>query len=224
MKNHFWTPVMLLMVLMPLTASSSETTTYTYDALGQLISTNVVGESSSGVATTYRYDQAGNRENVTVAGVPVSVVDASFEEPNQNGGFQYNPVVAGATFTGGSGVAANGSAWGFANAPSGTQVAFLQSGSVRAEIVLNIAGLTPGQRYVVAFKMAQRPGFSTDGLVVTAQNTALGTYTPQSGAFQDVTTAVFTANNSVGTLIFTKNPNSGDTSLAIDAVTIVPAS
>jgi YD repeat-containing protein len=43
-------------------AHASETTTYTYDALGRLVKV----ERDDGLKTEYSYDNAGNRTNVTV--------------------------------------------------------------------------------------------------------------------------------------------------------------
>lgn len=47
-------------------AKAQETTTYTYDALGRLVSSKTSG--SQNVTTSIRYDAAGNRTNYTVAG------------------------------------------------------------------------------------------------------------------------------------------------------------
>lgn len=51
-------------------AHAQETTTYTYDAKGRVITTTRSGGPSNGVNATYTYDKADNRTNVTVAGSP----------------------------------------------------------------------------------------------------------------------------------------------------------
>jgi hypothetical protein len=49
-------------------AMASETTTYTYDALGRLVATSSSGTVNNGLATGIAYDPAGNRSNYTVTG------------------------------------------------------------------------------------------------------------------------------------------------------------
>jgi len=49
---------------------ASDTTIYTYDALGRLITTSVTGGPSSGTQTSTTFDPAGNRSSYTVSGVP----------------------------------------------------------------------------------------------------------------------------------------------------------
>src|SRR5262249_55722068 len=55
----------------------------------------------------------------------------------------------------GSGIAANGSAFGNPNAPQGVQSAFVQE---YGTISQSISGLTPGTIYTLTFSAAQRPG------------------------------------------------------------------
>lgn len=50
--------------------SASDTTTYSYDALGRLITTAVTGGPSGGTQTSTVFDPAGNRSTYTVSGVP----------------------------------------------------------------------------------------------------------------------------------------------------------
>jgi len=54
----FWLP----------TASFAETTIYSYDELGRLLSVGHSGGVNNGLATTYTFDAAGNRQNVTTSG------------------------------------------------------------------------------------------------------------------------------------------------------------
>src|SRR3954469_4118123 len=88
-------------------ADAGETRTYTYDALGRLVATSATGTVNDGQTTNIAYDPAGNRQSYTVAGggagTPV-LLDGSFEQPPQNGGFAYDPTVTGVTFSGGAGV------------------------------------------------------------------------------------------------------------------------
>jgi hypothetical protein len=47
---------------------ASETTTYSYDALGRLVATSTTGTFNNGLGTTIAYDAAGNRSCYAVAG------------------------------------------------------------------------------------------------------------------------------------------------------------
>ncbi|MDQ2659413.1 MAG: fibronectin type III domain-containing protein, partial [Verrucomicrobiota bacterium] len=53
--------------------------------------------------------------------------NGGFENPAQASSFVYNPTGAGWVFAGGAGIQGNGSQWGAANAPEGTQTAFVQN-------------------------------------------------------------------------------------------------
>ena len=60
-------------------AQAAETVTYTYDALGRLITTQRSGGPANGVNAQTQYDPSGNRTNVTVSGAasnspPVRVI------------------------------------------------------------------------------------------------------------------------------------------------------
>jgi len=57
-------------VLVGVPAVASETTTYTYDALGRLVTTSVSGGPTNGLSTTTQFDPAGNRTNYQVTGAP----------------------------------------------------------------------------------------------------------------------------------------------------------
>jgi YD repeat-containing protein len=56
------------LVALTAAAQASETTTYTYDALGRLTATSSTGTVNNGVATSVGYDPAGNRSNYAVTG------------------------------------------------------------------------------------------------------------------------------------------------------------
>lgn len=82
MGNHIETKevalkVRILMLCVGLGASGAakaqETTKYTYDALGRLVSSKTTG--SQNVTTDIKYDPAGNRTNYTVAGATNSSGD-----------------------------------------------------------------------------------------------------------------------------------------------------
>jgi YD repeat-containing protein len=225
-------PLLAMFVLvLSAAAQAGVTTTYTYDALGRLVAVSTTGEINN--STTVAYDAAGNRTNFSVTtdgasgGGNAIVADGSFESPPQNGGYTYDPVVSGATFTGGAGVAGNGSAWNFAAAPDGSQVAFISGApTAHGSIALSVTGLTPGATYSVRFYMTQRAGYDPNPVVVSFNGTALGTFTPASTSFTQVTTASFVASGTSGMLNFegTSTAGAATTTMGVDAVTIVAGS
>jgi hypothetical protein len=80
----------------------------------------------------------------------------------------------------GSGVQSNGSAWGFNNAPNGSQYsAFLQGSSYVSQ---TMGGLTPGENYAVSFYLSTRGygqlnpvGVIFAGALNPVDNTVIGT-------------------------------------------------
>ena len=79
-------------------AHASETAYYTYDALGRLTATNVIGGPSGGVTLNTSFDPAGNRTNYSVVG---SSGSASVYDPGANMAWTWNsppPRNGGATF------------------------------------------------------------------------------------------------------------------------------
>jgi YD repeat-containing protein len=58
-------------------AIAQETTTYTYDALGRLVTVVHSGGPVSGTNTGYQYDAANNRTSVTVTGSPNGSANSS---------------------------------------------------------------------------------------------------------------------------------------------------
>lgn len=77
-------------------SAASETTTYTYDALGRLVQVSNAGTINNGLNSAYSYDPAGNRSNVTVTGggVIFSIGDVSGAE---GGSLQFTVTKSGAT-------------------------------------------------------------------------------------------------------------------------------
>ncbi len=58
-------------------ASGNETATYSYDALGRLVSTSTSGTVNNGLSVAATFDAAGNRSNYTVTG-PVVIIPSSY--------------------------------------------------------------------------------------------------------------------------------------------------
>jgi uncharacterized delta-60 repeat protein len=151
---------------------------------------------------------------------PSSLVNPSFETPALGSGFQYNLSGAGVgwTFSSGSGIQGNGSAWGAAPAPSGTQTAFIQStSSISQPLSLNAGN------YTLAFKAAQRNCCltpNTQPIQVTVDGTQIGSLiTPASTSFSSFTILFTVLFRGVHTIAFMgTNPNNNAT--FIDAVTL----
>jgi YD repeat-containing protein len=210
-------------------AEAGETRIYGYDALGRLVSATSSGTVNDGLATTIGYDPAGNRQsyNVTAGSAPGTtiLIDGSFESPPQNGSWTFAPTVSGVTFSGRAGVQGDGSAWGFANAPDGTQTGVLQTyGGEGGTISFAVSGLIPGASYHAGFYIAQRPAYGGVATVtVSFDGSTVGSFTPASATFAQVTTASFTATATTGTLSFSVPAGAGDNSAAIDKVAIAAA-
>jgi hypothetical protein len=147
--------------------------------------------------------------------------NCGFESPSiGSGAYQYSPSAGSWSFNGsspnGSGIVANGSAFGNPNALEGTQAAFVQE---YGGISQAISGFTPGATYTVLFLAAERPGNSqTWNLQVNGGNIA--SYNPGSGAtgYQNYI-ATFTATSATQTIAFVGTDQyGGDNTVFIDSV------
>ena len=156
-----------------------------------------------------------------MAAITVPVGNASFEA-QQTSSFQYNPIGGSWLFTGGAGVAHNGSAFSFMTPADGSQVAFLQgynggSGSISQ----SITGLTMGASYAVSFYAAMRPGTPVDPITVTF-GTISQLFTPTTTTFTVFTTAAsFVANGNSATLTFAGASSPGDIDSGLDLVSVI---
>ena len=218
-----------MLALMPVMVGATETVSYTYDAKGRLTNVAHSGGPESGETSAYTFDAADNRTNMTVSGATstgasaATVSNAGFESPDAGSGYTYNPTASGATFAGNTGVAANGSAWSFASAPDGKQVAFVQTaGSSAGQITLAVSGMQSGQNYAVVFKAAQRPNFPVNPITVQFGGATLGTFSPGSTSFDVFASSSFQATGSTGSITFTGLTTSTDISTGIDSVAVVP--
>jgi len=152
--------------------------------------------------------------------------NASFETPSVgSASYQYNPTGGAWSFTGYSGIQSNGSAWYAANAPDGTQTAFLQGypgpgglGSISQSVNFTAAG-----NYALTFQAARRLGqvqplrFSVDGVQVG------GLLTPPGSSFAPLTSATFSIGTAgAHTLTLSATDNSGDLSTLVDQVNLSP--
>ncbi len=152
---------------------------------------------------------------------PGSLVNGSFEIPALGSGFQYNPGAAGIgwTFSPGSGIQGNGSAWGAATAPNGTQTAFIQgTGSMTQTITLNAGS------YTLSFQAAQRSCCVSpfvQPVKVSVDGTQVGLISPSSTSFVPFSISFSVGTTGAHTITFT-GTNGNDKSTFIDNVTLVP--
>lgn len=70
-------------------ASAQETTTYSYDALGRLVTSQISGGANNGTQTDIGYDPAGNRTTYAVGGSTTSANG----DPNAAGTVSRQPMV-----------------------------------------------------------------------------------------------------------------------------------
>jgi len=160
----------------------------------------------------------------------LTVSNFSFETPSV-GTYQYKPTGGSWTFSAqsganGSGVAANKSAFTSANpnAPTGAQVAFLQSTGTIAQ---SISGFTSGTSYAITFSAAQRGAYNNGGQTwnVTIGNTVIGSFGPAAGATNYTDYRVgFKATAANQTLGFVgTDTHGGDNTIFLDNVRIAVA-
>jgi hypothetical protein len=142
--------------------------------------------------------------------------DPGFESPSLST-YEYGPVISGSswTFGGNAGIEHNGSAFGAANAPQGTQAAFLQNagGCVQRAV----SGWTAGT-HSATMQLAQRGGsLGGQTLHVFLDLTLVGTVTPSSSSWTSYTSGTTTLT--AGThLIRICGTVSGDHTAFVDAV------
>ena len=173
-------------------------------------------------------------DNLVLRAVPAGtprIANASFELPNQGGGFQYNPTLAqqggaGWTFLSNSGVAANGSAFGVVNVPDGNQAGILQNGGNFSQVINFPSGFTDQ----LSFFAEQRGNFGgtqsftvlLDGVPLTFGGSTVLT-APSSTNFTLFTSDSFNPGAGPHTLTFEGLNTNGDNTAFIDAVSITPS-
>ncbi|HAS41278.1 MAG TPA: hypothetical protein DCS93_12405 [Microscillaceae bacterium] len=149
-----------------------------------------------------------------------TVNDGSFETPNlAYKQFQYRPTSSTWTFTGSSGISDNKSGFtgGNANAPSGSQVLFLQNIS-KSQKTIQIA--TTGA-YRIRFYAAQRTWFNTgqgQSVRVSLDQNALPEIRPVNSQYQIYRTAIWWLTAGSHTLSFEGTATTGDQTAFVDDI------
>ena len=179
--------------------------------------------STATIAFTGSYSTTENRtalDKVIVTQVS-SVPHSSFEVPEVGSGSVYNPSIGMATFQSKAGVAGNGSSWGFAAAPDGDQVAFLQSNSGgTGSISETLTNLIPGRSYQLSFYLAKRSSANANPIEVSIDGVVLGTFTPSSTGFVQFTTSAFQVTGTSATLTFSGTASATEKVTALDKVVV----
>jgi hypothetical protein len=151
--------------------------------------------------------------------VSAALVNAGFEIPAL-ATYQFNPSGAGIgwTFSASSGIQHNGSAWGAASAPDGSQAAFIRStGTITQRLTLN-AG-----KYMLSFKVARRAccvSPNVQPIKVMLDGTQVGKpVSPTSTSFTTFSIPFSVKTSGSHTITFAGTASADETSF-IDAVTI----
>ena len=194
----------------------------------EFLGLNSAGGDNTALLDGIRVEPAN--DNRPIAGL----ADAGFEAPalpdrGSWGAFRYDPAGSAWDFTppsgvDGSGVAAAGSGFTFANPapPEGGQVAFLQG---RSSIRQVTAGWAPGT-YRVRFLAAQRGSFqdARQDLRVLVDGVDVANVTPAGIAFDEYFTAGFALDAGPHTIEFLGlNSAGGDNTALLDGIRIEPA-
>ncbi len=187
--------------------------------------TTALSAGSHSIVAAYSGD-AGNSTSTSTALLQVvnavsgSLVNGGFETPAVGSGYQYNPsgVGLGWTFSVNSGVQGNGSAWGGAFAPEGSQTAFVQGqGSISQSVSLDAGS------YLVSFSAAQRAccvsPFS-QSLRLRVDGTQVGPTLVPAGTNFEALSVAFSIGQSGSHVLALEGVDSEDRTVFVDNVRI----
>jgi uncharacterized repeat protein (TIGR01451 family) len=137
--------------------------------------------------------------SVTLSATVWGIADGGFEAPAlSTGGYQTAPAGTPWTYSGGAGVAADGSALGNPVAPEGVQVGVLPGGGTISQAVL-----FPSGTLIIIFQAVQAFNVSpAETVTVYVDNTPVGTFTPQGSYFAGYSTNAFPVQAGTHTVTF----------------------
>jgi serine protease len=190
-------------------------------------STAGLSAGTHSIAANYGGDPGNSASNssplsqVIAGGGSGGLANGGFETPAlAAGGYQYTPSGGSWTFSGGSGIQSNGSAWGAPAAPDGQQTAFLQGFNAQIAQTVNLAAGS----YSVSFYAARRAyQGAVQPIQITIDGIAVGSpISPVDTNFALFTSAVFTVAAGNHTVQLTSTNGNGDNSSFVDAVTLNP--
>ncbi|TLS53693.1 hypothetical protein FE782_05325 [Paenibacillus antri] len=168
------------------------------------------------------YVDAVSIERIEIPEWP-ELANAGFESPTITTSHGVLGGGDGWTFNERSGMQRNGSAFGAADAPEGTQSALLQTnGGVAGAISQTI--VFPAGSYAISFQAAKRTSFGgQQSFAVYLDDRVLGSYTPTSGSYQAYTTDGFVIDKpGRHTIRFAATTTTGDNTAFVDAIDLVP--
>jgi hypothetical protein len=180
------------------------------------------GAHTIAFAGTDSSDKTTFIDAVTLVANSTSLVNPGFEIPALGSGYQYNPTGSGIGWSfNGSGIQGNGSAWGAASAPEGTQTAFIQGTSTIAQTV----NLNAGTNYTLSFQAAQRACCAApyvQPVMVLIDGAQIGSLiSPPSTVFTAFSLAFSVSTTAPHTITFAGTDGSDKTTF-IDNVTLSP--
>jgi hypothetical protein len=201
-------------------SGSGNSLTASCSASGLAAGTHTIVASYGGDAANAGSTSTNFSQGVNSVAAPTALVNAGFEIPALSGGYQYNLSGTGIgwTFSSGSGIEGNGSAFGAAAAPEGVQAAFIQgTGTISQTLNLNAGS------YTLSLKAAQR-GCCVSPYVqpirVTVDGTQAGSLiSPASTSFATYSVAFTIATSGTHTIVLA-GTDASDKTAFIDAVTI----
>ena len=186
------------------------------------ISTLTVGSHQ---ITVKAIDGAGNISNASTAlefttnSSQLSVLkDGSFEANVMNpGSYNYNPTNINWNYTGQSGILANGSAFGNPSAPTGNQVAFVQSlGQISQQIIISTS-----DNYLLSFYAAKRLSGGPQTINVLIDGVPVTSTTISNDNYQYFTLPAFEITSGTRTLSLS-GQISDDVTAFFDNMTLTP--
>ncbi len=152
----------------------------------------------------------------------VSVLDGSFENESVSGSYKLDPASANWSFTGNAGVEANGSSLGAANAPSGTQAAFLESTTSAGGSISQTLAVAANGTFQFTFSAAELSGYAADPIAVAVDGSTVATIAPTSTGFASYSTPTLTLTAGSHVLSFSAVPiSSGQSYSLLDNVNAV---
>ncbi|GIO14120.1 hypothetical protein J19TS2_36750 [Cohnella xylanilytica] len=182
-----------------------------------------------------RFSAAGGEGTAWIDGVGIERIAIPEQAEIGNGGFETPAVTNGNgvkfggtagpwTFAATAGVIRNGSVFGAADAPEGTQAGYLQTVN-GAPGEFSQEALFPAGTYAITFQASRRAGFGgQQKFTVYVDDQAVGSFAPSSGSYAAYTTDRFTfAAPGKHKVRFAATTTTGDNTAFIDDIRIVPA-
>ena len=201
-----------------LTPAGTSYATYTTNTFTVSAGSHTIAFQGLGTVNDTAFIDAVHLSQVMTA---AGLSDAGFEAPSEgtgSGSYEYDPSGTVWSYSGGGGVAGNGSGFtsGNPDAPEGTQVGLLQGTGSFSQVV---DGITAGT-YEITFDAAQRGnyGLSQQNVQVLVDDVVVGTFTPAGTSYTSDTTDTFTVTAGSHTIAFQGLSASGDDTAFIDDV------